>query len=250
MSAENTLDSEHRKELISKTYILEKLLRELKEKYTLQSLEAARKELHRLAEASNLYLFTEAGNLCRRYEFDVIEKIKNFNLYQPLESWWSELDLFIADLKTIFSLPPKQVKDSKENGRAVQKEKKRTVVIVDDDEDILVLLRHEFKGIGFDVVTFQTGGEALAFLLNPENLKDVFLLVLDRILPDMDGLDILNQFLKESKVHVPVLVLSVLSSEGDISAGLQAGAIDYIPKPFSVFMLMQKALNLLRLEER
>jgi two-component system phosphate regulon response regulator PhoB len=117
---------------------------------------------------------------------------------------------------------------------------------VDDDEDLQKLLSYEFRELGFEVQSFKAGETALEFLLNPQNLEDVFLLILDRMLPDMDGLDILQQFNEKSPVKVPVLILSVLSKENDIIAGLQGGAVDYIPKPFSVFMLMQKALNMLK----
>ncbi|QLH35030.1 MAG: response regulator [Parachlamydiaceae bacterium] len=73
-----------------------------------------------------------------------------------------------------------------------------------------------------------------------------FLLILDRILPDMDGLDILKEFREKSKVQIPILILSALNTDSDILSGLQLGAIDYIGKPFSIYLLVQKALNLLK----
>ncbi len=124
-------------------------------------------------------------------------------------------------------------------------DEKRKIIIVDDDEFILGLLSHEFKELGFDVITFTIGKEALLFLRDEKNLQGVFLLILDRILPDMDGLDILKEFSTKSKIKIPILVLSILSSESDILSGLQLGAIDYIGKPFSIYLLVQKALNLL-----
>lgn len=124
-------------------------------------------------------------------------------------------------------------------------DKKRKIIIVDDDEFILRLLTHEFRELGFDIQTFKIGSEARSFLMKEENLQGVFLLVLDRILPDMDGLDILREFTTKSKVKIPTLILSVLSSEKDILSGLSNGAVDYIGKPFSIYRLVQKALNLL-----
>src|ERR1700743_665687 len=100
-------------------------------------------------------------------------------------------------------------------------EEKRKILIVDDDEFILRMLTHEFNQLGFDVKSFKIGGEALSFLMDEKNLQGFFLLIIDRILPDMDGLDILKEFNAKSKVKIPILILSVLSSEQDILSGLQ-----------------------------
>lgn len=123
---------------------------------------------------------------------------------------------------------------------------KRKIIVVDDDDYILLLLGHEFRELGFEVITFKIGKEARNFLLDEKNLNGVFLLILDRILPDMDGLDILKEFREKSKVQIPILILSALNTDSDILSGLQLGAIDYIGKPFSIYLLVQKALNLLK----
>jgi len=128
-------------------------------------------------------------------------------------------------------------------------EKKRKIIIVDDDEFLLQLLVNEFTQLGFDVQTFTVGKDALTFILKEENLKGVFLMILDRLLPDMDGIDILREFVAKSKVKIPTLFLSVLHSEADILAGLQTGATDYIGKPFSLYQLVKKALNLLERQQ-
>jgi CheY-like chemotaxis protein len=126
---------------------------------------------------------------------------------------------------------------------ALKEEQKKKVIVVDGDEDILTLLTYEFRSIGFDVKSFKTGTEALNFLLDEKNIKDEALVILDRMLPDMDGLDILREFTKKFPRQIPVLIFCILNSEKDVMAGLQTGAIDYITKPFSVFKLMQKATN-------
>jgi len=120
------------------------------------------------------------------------------------------------------------------------------IVLVDDDEDLTRLIQYEFLQIGFETIVFNNGQEALNFIMNEENLADVFLLILDRILPDMDGLDILKQFKSQSNSKIPVLILSALNSKIDVLEGIQCGALDYITKPFSIFLLMQKTINLLK----
>ncbi|MBU6382796.1 MAG: response regulator [Verrucomicrobia bacterium] len=125
---------------------------------------------------------------------------------------------------------------------------RKQIVIVDDDETLLKLLTYEFHNIGFEVKTFVLGKPALDFLSVEKNLNDVALVILDRILPDMDGIDILKKFTQMFPKQVPVLILSVLADEQNVLTGLNLGAVDYVAKPFSVFLLLQKALHLLGLK--
>lgn len=121
----------------------------------------------------------------------------------------------------------------------------KKVIIVDDDTDLLRLLISAFKSKGFETKTFTNGKEALAYLLDTKNLEDACLIILDRLLPDMDGLDIFRKCCHHSKL-VPVLFLSQLSSEKDMTEGLKLGAVDYITKPFSLQVLIQKAMTLMK----
>jgi DNA-binding response OmpR family regulator len=123
---------------------------------------------------------------------------------------------------------------------------KNKIIIVDDDEDLLKLLATSFKAQGFDVKTFATGKEGMSYLLIEKNLKEASLIILDRMLPDMDGLDILKTLHEKTSLKVPVLILSILSSEKDVLSGLKKGAVDYVSKPFSLPIFMQKALSLIK----
>ena len=119
---------------------------------------------------------------------------------------------------------------------------KKQIVIVDDDEDLLKLLQAAFEEKGFVVHTETTGRGALAYL-TPENIKGAALLILDRMLPDMDGLAILKR--ANIPKELPVLILSILASQKDILEGLSLGAVDYAAKPFNLAALVKKALALL-----
>lgn len=121
----------------------------------------------------------------------------------------------------------------------------KKIIIIDDDKDILILLLSAFKSRGFEVHGIGTGAEALNYLLDKKNLDDISLIILDRILPDMDGLDILKQFINKFHSKIPVLILSVLSSEADMLSGISSGAIDYIAKPFSIPILISKVQALI-----
>lgn len=123
---------------------------------------------------------------------------------------------------------------------------KKVVVIVDDDVDLLRLVGTSFRSSGYEVVELKTGIEAKTYLFNQEQAAKVALLVLDRILPDTDGLEILKDLQKKYNPLFPVLILSSLSSEKDVLEGLTGGAVDYITKPFNMNILMQKAKQLLK----
>lgn len=243
MKPDNRLFAEYRKSLSFKLENLKTLILAVKNNSTLGTIEALRKELHRIAANAEVFGFKDAANLCQQLEWDLIAKGKNFYLVETSPSWYTELDKAMEQIEQAFV---EKGLDDMANENASKTEEKKKIVVVDDDEDIIKLLDYEFRELGFEVQSFQNGDSALTFLSNVDNLKDVFLLILDRMLPDMDGLEILQKISKDNKPHVPVLILSALANESDIIAGLQSGAVDYVTKPFSVFLLMQKALNLLK----
>lgn len=127
---------------------------------------------------------------------------------------------------------------------------KIVVAIVEDDNDLLDMLVFSFEAEGYEVKGLESKAKALEFLSIKENLNQVCLLILDRLLPDGDGLDIIKELQPIMPKHVPVLFLSVLSSERDVLSGLKHGAIDYISKPFSLPVLITKALGLINRESK
>lgn len=231
--------SEYLKNLNSKIDLLKKMTTELRTKSTLNSLEVFRKEVHKLATDFSGFEIAKFNDLCQRLEWDIVAKIKNFYLSEPSKDWFNEVDQIINQIQESF--PGGQLPQKSEP----KKERKKRVIVIDDDEDLVRLLSYEFRELGFEVQTFNLGALAISYISKEENLQGVFLLIIDRMLPDMDGLEILKSFMKKSQT-IPVLILSSLNTENDIISGLQEGAVDYITKPFSVFMLMQKSLNLLK----
>jgi len=105
------------------------------------------------------------------------------------------------------------------------------------------ILETAFKGKGYEVKTFAKGQEAKEFLLNETNIQSACLLVLDRLLPDTEGLETLKPFIEKYQHKIPVLILSSLSGEKDVMERLQKGAVDCITKPFSANVLLQKAIS-------
>lgn len=115
-----------------------------------------------------------------------------------------------------------------------------TILVIDDEPQIRKFLRISLASQGYKVLEAGTGTDGLtqAALNKPD------LLVLDLGLPDMDGQDVLSQFREWSTV--PVLVLSVRASEGEKVRALDAGANDYVTKPFGIQEFLARIRSLLR----
>jgi two-component system, OmpR family, KDP operon response regulator KdpE len=117
---------------------------------------------------------------------------------------------------------------------------KQTVLVIDDEVQILRLLRITLEAAGFNVIEADTGRMGLdeAARCQPDAI------ILDLGLPDLGGLDVLKQLREWSKV--PVLVLTVLAAERDKVAALDAGADDYLTKPFGSGELLARLRVMLR----
>jgi two-component system, OmpR family, KDP operon response regulator KdpE len=117
---------------------------------------------------------------------------------------------------------------------------KLTILVVDDEVQILRLLRITLESAGFNVVEADKGRIGLeeATRCHPDAI------VLDLGLPDMGGLEVLRQLREWSRV--PVLVLTVLAAEADKVAALDAGADDYLTKPFGSAELTARLRAVLR----
>ena len=108
-------------------------------------------------------------------------------------------------------------------------EAQKTILVVDDEPHIVLGLQDALEFEGFRVVTAQTGKEALEVF--ESELPDAVLL--DLMLPDANGYLVCRQ-IREISRHVPVIMLTAKSQEADKIRGLDAGADDYVTKPFSV----------------
>lgn len=120
---------------------------------------------------------------------------------------------------------------------------KETILIVDDEEDIIELIKYNLKNEGYDILTAQTGEQAIRIARHSR--PD--LIVLDLMLPGIDGLDVTKHLKKEDPTRdIPIVMLSAKGEESDIVAGLELGANDYISKPFSPKILVARIRAILR----
>ena len=117
---------------------------------------------------------------------------------------------------------------------------KGKVLIIEDDGAIRSFMRRILEANGFETVTVQTGREAISLLAS--HCPDVVLL--DLGLPDMDGIDVLTQL--RSWSLMPVVVVSARTDEREKVRALDAGADDYVTKPFGTSELLARIRTALR----
>ena len=104
------------------------------------------------------------------------------------------------------------------------------VLVADDDSDILSLVAFRLERAGYDVVTAADGEEALRLALD----RTPDLAVLDVMMPKMTGYDVTREIRQNDAVRqMPIILLTARVQEGDVARGFDAGADDYIKKPFS-----------------
>lgn len=124
---------------------------------------------------------------------------------------------------------------------------KESILVVEDEEDILELVRYTLTKDGYRVETAESGERALKALTS----KRPDLIVLDLMLPELDGLEVCRTLKSDPRTHhIPVVMLTAKGEESDIVAGLELGADDYITKPFSPRVLVARIRAVLRRRSR
>jgi two-component system alkaline phosphatase synthesis response regulator PhoP len=117
------------------------------------------------------------------------------------------------------------------------------ILVVDDEENIRELVRYNLAREGYQVSTVGSGEEAL----KQARSKVPDLIILDLMLPGIDGLDVCKQLKSDTRTaHIPIVMLTVKGEESDIVVGLELGADDYITKPFSPAVLLARIKAILR----
>jgi two-component system, OmpR family, alkaline phosphatase synthesis response regulator PhoP len=120
---------------------------------------------------------------------------------------------------------------------------KGKLLVIDDEKDLIELIRYNFEKEGFKVIG--AGNGELGLSLAASEKPDI--VVIDLMLPDMDGLDICRSLREGSgTAHIPIIMLTAKSAESDRVVGLELGADDYVTKPFSPRELVARVKALLR----
>ncbi len=123
------------------------------------------------------------------------------------------------------------------------------IVLVEDEKDLSNIVSLHLQNDGHKVTIFADGSDALEFIQN--NKEPVDLYILDRMLPGSNGLEICKflRLYRETKT-TPILMLTAMTRPEQIVEGLDAGADDYVTKPFDTVILMARVRSLLRRNEQ
>ncbi len=114
---------------------------------------------------------------------------------------------------------------------------KKKILVVDDDVAIVKIMSFQLKKKGYDVITASNGRSCIrkAAKEKPD------LILLDILMPKLNGFEICSLLKKDKKTkEIPVIMLTALAEEKDLSSGLMEGAVCFISKPFSYNDLLQE----------
>ena len=117
----------------------------------------------------------------------------------------------------------------------------RSILVVDDEPSIVTLLKFNLEQSGYSVLTAEDGNTGLDLALT----EKPDLIVLDLMLPGMDGMDVCKT-LRQEKMNTPILMLTAKDDEFDKILGLELGADDYMTKPFSPREVVARVKAILR----
>src|ERR1700689_4887128 len=114
---------------------------------------------------------------------------------------------------------------------------KKKILVVEDDRDISELISYNLEREGYDIACLYDGSEVIDFVRK----RKPDLIILDLMLPEVDGIEICRTLKSDGNTkHIPIVMLTAKSEESDVVIGLQMGADDYIPKPFSPKVLVAR----------
>ncbi len=116
------------------------------------------------------------------------------------------------------------------------------ILVADDDKEIVELISIYLHNEGYEAIKAYDGKEAL---LKVRTIPDIGLLILDIMMPEMDGMQVVKTLRKEAS-QIPIIMLTAKTTDMDKIKGLVAGADDYVTKPFNPLEVMARVKSLLR----
>src|ERR1700733_3900267 len=120
---------------------------------------------------------------------------------------------------------------------------KKKILVIEDDRDISELISYNLEREGYEIACLYDGSQAIDFV----HKRKPELIILDLMLPEVDGIEICRTLKSDPNTkHIPIVMLTAKSEEADMVVGLQMGADDYIPKPFSPKVLVARIKAIVR----
>ena len=121
----------------------------------------------------------------------------------------------------------------------------KKILVADDEPHILRIVKDKLSNAGFEVASVTNGEDALNAAIN----EKPDLIMLDVMMPKMSGFEVCQKINADETIkHIPVILLTARGQESDIKTGLEAGASEYITKPFSPRQMLAKVKEKLGLE--
>lgn len=118
------------------------------------------------------------------------------------------------------------------------------VLIIDDDRELCALMKKCIEQENLSTMIAYGGAEGLYLIGENKDDTSLSLIILDVMMPDLDGFQVLKKIRETS--NIPVLMLTAKSGEDDKVSGLRLGADDYLTKPFSINELLARVNSLIR----
>lgn len=144
-------------------------------------------------------------------------------------------------VKTVTSAPPMNVQELIPSDKEKTVSVTQTLLLVEDNKDVLDYLEKQFE-TEYHILKAENGKEALTQI----SRKTPDLIVSDIMMPEMDGLELCRQIKQNAKLsHIPVILLTAKTMPSQITEGYNAGADDYVIKPFDITLLKTRVKNLL-----
>lgn len=164
-----------------------------------------------------------------------------FNGLQVLK----EAEKILSDIRKNAHRQEAVIKISCYREEKIEEKEKKEVMIIDSNRDLLKILKRAFESHGIIVNTYDEGGHALQELQTRDEQHLPSLIIAERKLVDMDGMDLCYKLKKLFRKPIPFFILTVFSSDQDIQEGIKSHVLEYIVKPFNISLLIQKALQVI-----
>jgi two-component system phosphate regulon response regulator PhoB len=119
----------------------------------------------------------------------------------------------------------------------------RTILLIEDERDIALLVRFTLENAGYRVLQAVTGSEGLQIA---ERESDIGLIILDIMMPGMDGYEVLRRFKSDPvRREIPVLIFSAMVQDRERDQAFRLGAAGFIRKPFDAAQMVREVERLL-----
>lgn len=120
---------------------------------------------------------------------------------------------------------------------------KKELVLVDEDQQLTKILKKNFESYGLEVTVFSDGKAAIVDLMERKKQDLPALIILERKLDAMDGIDIIIKTKEHFQKTIPFFILTYYGADRDVIEGIKEGALEYMTKPFNLSILTEKVLK-------